>query len=493
MPPFNPEKPEDLKQKASEILTILPHATIETIEEACSREAYTHVHILAHGMEDKNQPGSPYGVALYSRHGKEKIDVVSGSRLATALRPLRQDKEYADEKVKFPAVVTVASCESGHVSSVTHNNGASFAHDLHQSGIPFVVASQFPLSFAGSIHMTEVLYDKVLWGEDPRIALHQLRGKLYALHASDTHDWASLVAYAALPDDLEVQLEDVRYSQAREAINTAMKHIDGSIDKMRPNEDFHDRNNATPLKKGMTMEHLEKLFSQVETAARRLPTSGRYETEGTGLLASTEKRMAEARHRASFLMGDSERQTYREKSFQGLRLALRYYEEAFHNKMIKSTWSAPNRNVLHWVLCQCLSLRAVLGEEFDRDKWATAVVSAQIDLDIENPETRAWAHSTLGELYLLLLAYPESKLPVGYQKARDKAREHISKLNAIRGDSFEVYATRRQLQRYMDWWGSAEFESCLQRSHVMREGDWAEAGGIKDLAGQFVNVLSRGF
>ena len=65
-----------------------------------------------------------------------------------------------------------------------------------------------------------------------------------------------------------------------------------------------------------------------------------------------------------------------------------------------------NRSV-HWVMTQYLSLRAVLGEPFLPDHWSAAKVSAEVDIYSLNShaETAAWAHGSMAELYLILLAY----------------------------------------------------------------------------------------
>ena len=68
--------------------------------------------------------------------------------------------------------------------------GASIAHALHQAGIPLVIASQFPLSFGGSVRMVQTLYDGLLWGEDPGAVLVALRRQLHT-EFPYTADWAS--------------------------------------------------------------------------------------------------------------------------------------------------------------------------------------------------------------------------------------------------------------------------------------------------------------
>jgi hypothetical protein len=81
------------------------------------------------------------------------MDRVSGARLAGAIRPVRQ--RYP-QTLACPSVVTIASCESANVGSVT-GTGASIAHAVYEAGIPLVIGSQFPLSFPGSVLMVEAL------------------------------------------------------------------------------------------------------------------------------------------------------------------------------------------------------------------------------------------------------------------------------------------------------------------------------------------------
>jgi hypothetical protein len=76
--------------------------------------------------------------------------------------------------------------------------GGSLAHALHEAGVPLVIGGQFPISFAGSVAMVEVLYEGLLWGKDPRISISDLRRRLHS-QFPHAHDWASIVAYASFP------------------------------------------------------------------------------------------------------------------------------------------------------------------------------------------------------------------------------------------------------------------------------------------------------
>jgi len=476
---FDPSSPGDRESKSREILTILPNATMQDIEATCAENDYTHVHILAHGVQNRKLLGSPYGLALHHPLDKSRMDVVTGEQLASALRPFRL-KADPQAEVTHPGVVTIAACDSGNVGSVIYNNGASLAHALHQAGIPFVVASQFPLSKPGSVYVAEALYSRMLWGEDPRITLHQLRSKLRALSA-DTHDWASLVAYAVLPDNLEDQLKDMQYAQAKKAIDTALDRIDKCIEKMG------DRNRLSNEEK----ERLDALFKRVDEAAGRMPTTGEYETEGTGMLGSTEKRKAEAWFRAS---PDAPSEKDQDRSLGCLQKALQYYEKAYRENMREATGVVPKRRSLHWVMGQYLSLRALLGEPFQRDHWGAALVSANVDLCSQQTQGEGivWPHGTLAELYFILLAYAPDHVPMNQEEIHGKVLEHIHHLLSIKDyDSFPVKSTKRQFKRYIDWWGSERFESLLKKEGRVRERSWTERGGIIDLANQVVKKLTK--
>ncbi len=496
IPPFDPNTPGDRELKTGEILTILPKATVEQIEAACAKHVYTHVHILAHGMEDTTLPGRPYGLALHDSQDGSKIEVVSGERLASALRPLRrQDTSEApgESRGVFPAVVTVAACDTGHVSSVIYSNGASLAHALHQAGIPFVVASQFPLSIPGSVHLADLLYGRMLWGEDPRITLQHLRSKLHALSAV-THDWASLVTYAALPDDLEFQLKDVQYVQAKEAIDISMAYIDRIIDEMKQIGDA-TRKSGSAIEEDMqsAVKKLETLVRRVDEAAKRMPTTGEYEVEGQGMLASSSKRKAEAYWNA-FLNAqtDEKRADFSGQCLNGLQQALEHYDRAYHESMRESRVVIRRRRSLHWVMGQYLSLRAVLGEPFLRNHWGAAMVSTQVDLEEAKGEGVVWPHGTLAELYLMLLAYKPEHLTIEQEEIHKKTLDHIHALLSLVGHgSFAVYSTRRQFKRYIDWWGNEVFESLLAKEGYVRERSWTEPGGIVELADQVVGKLTK--
>lgn len=460
-----------LEKRVGKILTVLPNATLAQIEDLCSKTAFTHVHVLAHGKEDEKREGRPFGLAFGTDRNPETVDVVSGARFAAAIRPLRTEDSTP------PAVVTVASCDSGNLSSMIVHNCASFAHELHQGGVPLVVASQFPLSFAGSIHMVEVLYDGLLWGNDPREVLHQLRSKLFALHAADTHDWASVIVYAALPEKIADQLEDTRYEQAKEAINAALGEVDEVIRGWQGSKSSGD-----PLQ---VEERIETLFKRTLAAKDRMPVKGAYETEGWGMKASTEKRQAQLLfHLGETWYAKDNREKAAEaldRSFGYLQAARGSYLEAVRQNLEKSDRPLRQKPSVHWVLVQHLSLDAVVGEEpgsLHEDRWFTARLSALTDLEAEKRETRAWAHGSLLELYLLALGLPLRSALIKPQEARKQALTSWHAMVSLADKPFIIASTRRQLLRYTDWWGHELFTASLTKKGIERAADWSPEGPL---------------
>ncbi|OYW21768.1 MAG: hypothetical protein B7Z52_00445, partial [Burkholderiales bacterium 12-64-5] len=211
--------------KARERLVVLPQATLEQIRAECAEGTFSHVHILAHGIaeNDEHSGERSYGLALHDSRDPTRHSIVDGKTLA---RTLRTDRNDSFDPAS-PLVVTLASCNAGTVGSVVSyaGAGASVAHALHAEGIPVVIASQFPLSFRGSVIMVETLYRGMLRGDDPRHLIHDLRGRLHG-GVPDTHDWASVVAYAALPPGFERQLARFQVDQAQRQMSAALAHVD---------------------------------------------------------------------------------------------------------------------------------------------------------------------------------------------------------------------------------------------------------------------------
>ena len=465
-------------------LTVLSHASLEDIEAACAATAFTHVHILAHGSEYRDGYDTRFGLMLH-RAGEPDgaADLVSGERLASALRTpcrttshtTRRNPGTAAAQLGGPAVVTLASCNSGAGGSVA-GVGASIAHALHQAGIPLVIASQFPLSFGGSVRMVEALYGGLLWGEDPRSLLVELRRQLHT-QFPDTHDWASLTAYSSLPADFNAQLAVAQIQRAMASINVALDLADEVVARLPRGEPpaavavvagaktargrkallkaVAPPPGATPA---LLMDALDAALARVRGAKQRLQdTMDRHDAQRArilGLLASTEKREAALSHERRLRTPDAQQQArHGAEMWASLARARALY---FNCYALERT--------PYWTT-QYLSLSAVLrgggqlgsdAEAPGRDSaalWSSAEVQALHDAAHGTPQARSWALGNLIELYLLAPAMVGlAARKTGWAElATAQARLLVD--NSAEG-AFEVFSTRRQVQRYGNWYAA---------------------------------------
>ena len=431
-------------------LTVLTDASLLDVQRACARHDYTHVHILAHGGEHREGADTRYGLLLHDpADPMGPADVVSGERLASALRPVRQASrgDAAPGAAHCPAVVTLASCNSGAVGGVT-GLGASIAHALHQAGIPLVIASQFPLSFGGSVRMVQTLYDGLLWGDDPRAVLVDLRRQLHT-EFPDTADWASLTAYASLPPDFEAALEDSQVQRAMTAINAAMKAFEAAVLTV---------NAAAPAPAGAGV-HAAIGQLQGATARLRLPVGADTPSQRARRVRVLKLQASTAKREAGLSQVQAERSAHDAAAkdqhltamWQKLDQARRLYFDCYHEERTP------------YFTTQYLSLDVVQRwagrHPADQDQpgrnpaqlWDLAEVQALHDARHAAAQERVWAHGTLAELYLLAVAIPG----VAGRK-RDWPALAVSQARllaaGVAGGAFELLSTRRQFLRYGQWY-----------------------------------------
>ena len=466
-------RPDQLGQH----LQVISHDSLEAIEAACAATAFTHVHILAHGCEVREGYDTRFGLMLHRAGDADgAADVVSGERLASALRSTRAGGS------RGPAVVTLASCNSGAVGSVA-GVGASIAHALHQAGIPLVIASQFPLSFGGSVRMVEALYGGLLWGEDPRSLLVDLRRQLHAEFPA-SHDWASLTAYSSLPANFSAQLAAAQIQRAMRSIDVALNQADAVIARLpasaplaplqappsaRAAKGLLALAAAASLRVEPTpdelMRALDQVIVRVRTAKQRLQsTMARHDAQRTrilGLLASTEKREAALAHQRCLRSDDaSQRDAQRAAMWAALARSRGLYFKCYERERLP-----------YWTT-QYLSLTLVLAASGrlaadaaapGRDLaalWSLAEVQALHDLSAPQPSQRSWALGNLIELYLLApsIAGLPKRGPAWHKQAASMAR---SLAEGAQEGAFEVFATRRQVQRYLDWYARLGADSAV--------------------------------
>jgi hypothetical protein len=402
----------DLVPDPRNVLHVLEDATLEEIAATCSEgPPYTHVHVLAHGIEVRPQPRQEFGLQLNAPGGGAAA--VSGPDFAAAL--------CSGDAV--PSVVTLTACDSANVGN-TVVSSASVAHAVHAAGIPVVVGSQFPLTFDGSALAAREFYGSLCAGDDVRDALHRARCALYATREQTLNDWGSLAAYVRLPEGYAEQRGAVRLAAALASLETANEYADHVVTV-----------GADATAYGTVAQRLQERIDQLIEWAEDAERHGQRGVldETRGLVASAHKRLAEVLFRRS-LLGD-DRDGWRARSRDSLRAAAEWYGRAYSDNM-----SA------HWSAVQALSLEAVLdGEIKDPWRWPAAVMAARTEA--AKPD-EVWAWGSLAELYLLA---PLAGQPQQQDRAADALKELTDRAHA-RGNAFAIASSLRQFRRYDDWW-----------------------------------------
>lgn len=485
-PWIHADTPEERQAEVAKFLTILPDATADSLQEACSREAYTHVHILAHGIRYQDREDFRFGLAFHARDAADPYDIVTGIRLATLLRAVQQP---AGRELSFPAVVTLACCDSGNVGSVIDSvagAGSSVAHALHAAGIPMVVASQFPLTFEGSILMVEILYGGLLRGLDPRGVLNDLRRQLKA-RLPRSHDWASIVAYAAFPPDFDRQIIEVQYERAKAGIDAVLIEVDRRVLELstwwqakHPNRENETpggtsspSNSPAPPPRRSAREILDFYRNRIANSEKVLRAmlaterqTSRTAERVNGLLAGIKKREAQILYTFAKNGGVAISQEYENESLRALSSSLDLYKACMRAR--------PNES---WPLHQVLALSLALGDKTfpHASIWLQALSMGLARLRqvgdecFEEPnKAAAWAHTDLLELYLVACdtnPWPDQSsrlVQAALQQLHPEIKEdniaivrathHAKELVRLAGcDLFAVEATVRQLVRYHEW------------------------------------------
>lgn len=445
-PWVHPEGDSPAWDSASEMLTILPDASLSQLRRACAEHPFTHVHILAHGKSRQSVGGEQFCLAFHHDRDPLQEALVDGEQLASALRA---HATSAEGGMSLPAVVTLAACDGGNPGSVLVP-GASLAHALHEAGIPLVVASQYPLTFQGSVVMASLLYKRLLWGHDPRVVLHDLRQRLRLLDAA-SHDWASIVAYASFPPDFDAQLRKARLEVTVRAAATVLARTDVEL--------LPKARGAGPLAHGRdelsrTIEELEKVLPAPEE-----PGAAATRAYFLGHCGSLEKRRAQVLdHERDASGGSHAGASLSAEVRTALERSRDYYRRGLDEQLSN-----------HWLATQYLSLEFLLEDRLSSEWLTVGRVAARRDLDGNNPSQRGWALGSLLELELLATQVPDLE-EKAKQQALERAREHTRELVRRLGlQSFHVHSTRRQLKRYRDWWCRWKPELSEFASQLLKE------------------------
>jgi hypothetical protein len=437
----------DKLTEVKKLLTVLPQATLEQIRQACADTEFTHVHILAHGAPHEEEGDRKFGLALCSDADPNQVDIVNGERLAIALSTDRATTRAVRWR---PTIVTLATCDSANVNSVIAPAG-SIAHELHAAGIPWVFASQFPLWMKASTIYTDVLYKRLLQGADPRCVLHEVRQRLRT-SCPETHDWASIVAYATVPKNFEKQVAEFRDKHTNSKIEIKFARID---DLIRHVTDCRDRDRAVENKA------IEEEIEMLCKAIRRDLLEWREDASSTltpkesairsGLSGAAEKRIG--------IAYDLLRKIDREESSHAYQNSINFYREAV--RLDSSN---------HWVITQYLSLLAIVSLELKdktttsseyRDWWNGVRETGRRQLQFETDKSRVWICGTLAELELLGSVYAGDEF--NESDAIGKIEYFCRELlESCVDDRFPIQSTERQFRRYIEIWKSPKWEACAK-------------------------------
>lgn len=412
-----------------ERLRLLINPSVTEIYQECAAGQFTHIHILAHGASYEEAGEKRFGLALCQEADKNQADIVSGKRLA---KVLQASFSNCSPGRSHPLFVMLATCDSGNTGSMLIPGG-SIAHDLHSEGIPWVFASQFPLTKKGSIKATETLYPCLLHGEDPRLVLYEVRRQLYMTSDHD-HDWASLIAYVTIPSDSN------KFSQQVSNFFERQKHraIEVSFDRADNCDDTDElcRNSA-----------LAEVETLLESWKKRLPTGQSVNArtrraECYGLHGSAYKRIA-------LLCSESKEKEKQKEAMEKYAISLKYYKLAMSEMVIENSR-------YYWTATQYLCLNSVIDSRIpDIEIFRFVRKLVKEDIDNSDRENQAWAYGTLAELELLSLFHQEEKdkNKLVKEQVKKKVLNSCNKIIEIMGaESFHAVSTARQFKRYTDHW-----------------------------------------
>lgn len=372
--------------------------------------------------------------------------------------------------------MTLASCNGGNVGGVT-GVGASVGHALHEAGIPLVVASQYPLSFGGSVMLVQDLYQGLLWGEDPRKLLVGLRRRLHSCF-KDQHDWASIVAYASLPPNFDDQLANACIQQAMSSINIALRVSDRVMvafsDRDSGSSERHQALNED--KRQEMLRHVQKKSPTPRSGSKR--RTRRTLRSGLGSGATREHR--EARSPDALPLGqirDPHDEESRQRSAGQAGARANWYWQAYLLNR-----SHPRELVQYVSLTLFLrSLGRLPPSDWTESKveplWITADAQSRNDAENGSPYDRARAYGNIAELSLIEPRLKDAPHPPDKASIDKAIRACRSVVELAGAKSFHVSSTRRQILRYLEWFGPVV------------GGSWP---GLQVIAGQMLDALPAG-
>ena len=423
----------------ADLLTELPNASLGSIkikieEGIATNKPYTHLHILAHGGQKLVYNVTEFRLVLCKEGTTDIAQKVSGESLANAI--------VSPDKKIFPTVVSLCVCDSGNVGNTIFPTG-SLVYQLHNAGVPCVFASQFPLTQPGSVQLLKTLYYQLVNACDPRMALYETR---IELKKASNHDWASLVAYARFPEDINEQLQAANLKMlfnSMKITNAWVDHVFKFLEKIEPgNKEPALLNLENRLTQ--SIEELSK-FLNPENKKESLLANQLLRAEHLGLLGSGYKRKAEYFFRLSEFYSTKKADLVN-RSIDAINQAKQFY-----NCGVEANPAS------HWTSMQYLSLKAI-SEGFLEDEneiwYVTKRMAERDEKKAANEEDKVWAWGTLAELFLLKpLTNVDWSTAEGISSSIAISKDYIKKMaDADNKYNSAKESTIRQLERYIKWW-----------------------------------------
>ena len=435
---------------ADGLLQVEPVLGIGDVKKAVNRareakSPFTHIHILAHGKAiiDAITQKVRWGLRL----GYPEQSATDPKLLADWLQP--QDG--------LPVVITVAACDAANQAE-TAVPVKSFAQELHGAGVQVVLASQLPLTQAGSVIMTRSFYRPLLCGDDVRLALHKARVKLHEESAG--HDWVSLVGYVQLPEGYADYLMEVCVKLQMELLKAARNRMDALEEAYQELEENAARAlNEIEAEVTERIASLDRLMQAIHAERKDL------RSECHGILASANKRLAEVLFRramrAEQVQDLPQKACFEKLSRERLNASLENYRSAFHANIQN-----------HWLGVQQLALESVLEGKFREERdWGTTFYAAELAL--AQSASEYWACGTIAELWLLAPIIGKMQDLDAAKKSLDQLRQRAEEAK----NDYAVLSTRDQLNRYVTWW-------------TKDRGFFGDGGDLADVANELLQHLT---
>ncbi len=421
------------------VITTLKEASLDDIKQAIEQgykdqKPYTHVHLLAHGMIIKDplrRHRERFGVALDSADRT----VTPPEKIVEAILPktLNQDRESTN-----PVMVTLAICDGGNQSNTVVEVG-SLAQELHQAGVPIVIASQLPLTFPGSTIIAETLYRQWMDGEDIREGLYQARSNLYRAKNTTYHDWVGMVAYVRLPEGYHDYLLDIRLQSQLAALETTSKYANVLLEQsIKETWQYEQVTKRLQTCIDSLTKYLDQYSSETSSDVKVEIVQ-----ETQGLLGSAYKRLSELLFRRAGIE-EAEADQRHQEEVEALKNAYQCYKQGF-------LYNTSH----HWNGVQYLALQMVLTGRIEKiGEWYACQVAAERDLSPDClVQRQVWARGSLAELDLIASISGNLHYNPEITKNRLAELHELVKKNPNNFSGLNpVLSTHRQFARYANWW-----------------------------------------